>query len=501
MRVWLHTIIFLLLSVLSETVSAVNRLQPEQADSLAAHGQMLYSQFRYLDALDVFDQALSVAQSTDNHDATVRILLYIGNIHMIFDNYEQALHYYQQCRQQAEDAGRDDMHVSACYNMLHCYAMLGQAELAQQCYTEMTGLHLGDPKQDRFYGFTSQALLAQARGDVRASLFFHRQALEYAVNHDMGPMYQSAQMGRIGTLEEKLGNTDAAIECYLQSAQVASEHNSLASLCTCYERLASLYRQLNNDSASMRYQRLYVQLNDSLFSAHDYNNSSGRLVKSEMRHNTQMISSLSDRVSKQFTVIIVFLVMLILLIVLLVIIFRQNRNLVATQRVIIGQHHDMDMQLQQQSRLGSAYLKVVGGIDPVLPEETDDVAADAPLLTPQQTEVLLAAIVQVLEDSDTICNSDFSLQQLANSVGSNTRYVSWAINASYGKSFKTILNEYRIREATRRLTDHEHYGHLTLAALAEQIGYKSPTSFNTAFKRILGMTPAAYQKLAASDGK
>ena len=105
------------------------------------------------------------------------------------------------------------------------------------------------------------------------------------------------------------------------------------------------------------------------------------------------------------------------------------------------------------------------------------------------------AIAKVMDDSSIISDPDFSLQALATRVDSNTKYVSWAINATYGKNFKTYLNEYRIREAARRLADPQRYGNPTMATLAEQLGYKSPTSLTQAFKRIFGMTPAAYQKL------
>ena len=45
------------------------------------------------------------------------------------------------------------------------------------------------------------------------------------------------------------------------------------------------------------------------------------------------------------------------------------------------------------------------------------------------------------------------------------------------------------------LTDKNHYGNLTIAAIAEKVGYKSPTSFHQAFKKVYGMTPMEYQKL------
>lgn len=511
----LLTLMILLLAGLHFVARAGYTVQ--HADSLLTEGVKSYNNYQFMEALDLLDEALSEAAECGNSSIQLRALIYIGNIHNAFGNNERALLYYSDCRELARQEGDSALFSSANYDMLLCHSLLGNQEEAQKCYDLLIETPLPNQNARHFYNLAGQALLAQARGDVHAAVFYNREALTYAQYHEMSGHLISAQMGRIGTQEEQLGHIDEALKWYQRSAEIARENHSMAALCTCYEHLSGLYRQLNNDSASMYYQRLYVQLDDSLFSIREYNNSSGRQTRREQRRNTQLITSLSDRISFQTYVIVVFVVMLVSLVVLLLVIRRQNRRLIETQRLIIAKHHEMDLQRQQQVSLGAEYLKVVGGIEPLLPTEAapiqateaaplcqDDEEEDAdaevqtstPLLNTQQTEVLLAAINQVLQNSQIICDPDFCLAALATQVGSNTRYVSWVINASYGKTFKTLLNEYRIREAANRLSDRELFGHLTIAAISEQVGYKSPTSFNTAFKRVFGMTPAAYQKLA-----
>ena len=46
------------------------------------------------------------------------------------------------------------------------------------------------------------------------------------------------------------------------------------------------------------------------------------------------------------------------------------------------------------------------------------------------------------------------------------------------------------------LDDHENYGNITIQAIAEEVGYKSSTSFIQAFKKLVGMTPSVYQNLS-----
>ena len=70
------------------------------------------------------------------------------------------------------------------------------------------------------------------------------------------------------------------------------------------------------------------------------------------------------------------------------------------------------------------------------------------------------------------------------------------INQKYGKNFRMLLNERRVELACEKIDDVEHYGNKTIQSISEEVGYNSSTSFIEAFKKIKGMTPYNYQKLA-----
>lgn len=132
-------------------------------------------------------------------------------------------------------------------------------------------------------------------------------------------------------------------------------------------------------------------------------------------------------------------------------------------------------------------------------EEADHASDTAPNsvgISHEQARQLTERVVGVMDDLAYISNPDFNLNALAEAVDSNTRYVSWAVNETYGKNFKALLNERRIREACRRLSDHEHYGNLTIQAVYEGVGYTNAVSFIRAFRKINGMTPSEYQRAA-----
>lgn len=100
-----------------------------------------------------------------------------------------------------------------------------------------------------------------------------------------------------------------------------------------------------------------------------------------------------------------------------------------------------------------------------------------------------------MSQTDVISDPDISLSKLAELIGSNFKYVSMVINSTYNKNFKTLLNEYRIRETCKRLVDTGNYGNITIQGIFQSVGYTNATSFNRSFKKVTGMTPTEYLRL------
>ena len=107
---------------------------------------------------------------------------------------------------------------------------------------------------------------------------------------------------------------------------------------------------------------------------------------------------------------------------------------------------------------------------------------------------LLYRVLYVMETCDEVFTTDFTLPRLAELAGDTRNNVPEAINQRYQTNFNGLLNEYRIKEACRRINDTEHYGHLTIEAIGQSVGFKSNSNFVSNFKKITGLTPSAYRK-------
>lgn len=100
---------------------------------------------------------------------------------------------------------------------------------------------------------------------------------------------------------------------------------------------------------------------------------------------------------------------------------------------------------------------------------------------------------------DVFCRDGFSLRDLAEQCSSNTKYISQVLNERMGCSFSQYLNECRVSVARKRFVDFEHYGHLTIEAIVAELGFKSRSTFSKTFKRITGLSPSEFQRLAREN--
>ncbi len=104
------------------------------------------------------------------------------------------------------------------------------------------------------------------------------------------------------------------------------------------------------------------------------------------------------------------------------------------------------------------------------------------------------------EKSEEIYTPDFNIEKMAASLGIPARRVSKAINKGLSQNFSTALQTFRIREACRRLSPRsEGFSNYTIEAVAESVGFRSRSNFHSIFKKITGLTPSQYQKLARKE--
>jgi AraC-like DNA-binding protein len=100
-------------------------------------------------------------------------------------------------------------------------------------------------------------------------------------------------------------------------------------------------------------------------------------------------------------------------------------------------------------------------------------------------------LLAVMREERLFLDPDLTLVRLARHLGVSTNHLSQVINSQCQQNFWEFLTRYRVEEAKRMLRD-AGPGQAEVLQVALDAGFRSKSSFYTAFKRHTRMTPREY---------
>lgn len=107
-------------------------------------------------------------------------------------------------------------------------------------------------------------------------------------------------------------------------------------------------------------------------------------------------------------------------------------------------------------------------------------------------------VKECLEREKLFLRSDLSLKMLSRIIGTNTVYLSKAVNQGYGCSFTKVVNRYRLEYVVREALKTGD----NLEKIATQLGLWSRSTFYEVFQEMTGMTPRRYMdRLKENNGQ
>jgi AraC-like DNA-binding protein len=114
-------------------------------------------------------------------------------------------------------------------------------------------------------------------------------------------------------------------------------------------------------------------------------------------------------------------------------------------------------------------------------------------LSTEQVADLSAQLSSLMENGKLFLKNDLNLPTVAEKLGVSIHEASFLINETEKDNFYTFINKYRIEEAKRLLAS-DKMDELNIVGIAFASGFNSKTTFNTTFKKMVGVSPSQYSK-------
>lgn len=286
---------------------------------------------------------------------------------------------------------------------------------------------------------------------------------------------------------DNAGKYDEAIATATVLLEKAKECGSSDDETMTYRTLSELYKKCNHSDKATEYLLQYHQKKDSTLSTRDMTLLSKLQIANELKGIKRQLDK--ERANRRLILIICFVAVtfIILLAVYMLTIIRSRRKLQQYVKELYRKNVELIKAEKREKELREENTRIA------------DEKYSASNLTAPESLKIADKIIQVMENTELITDPEFSLQQLADTIGHSYKQVSQVVNETLGKNFRTLLNEYRIKEACTRLLDTERFSQYTIEHIAESVGFNSRSNFSVMFKKITGITPAQFQKNALSD--
>lgn len=278
------------------------------------------------------------------------------------------------------------------------------------------------------------------------------------------------------------------------------------------------YKDAGDPVAEREYEYQYLHMRDSLQRTNNLTKVRDVAFLTDMERRQKQVERLTAQRRFQTVMILAVSLVALMMIFLLIYHIRSKRKLRAANLML----YDRVQQLLNSDSIPVAPKpgESTAGHSPTSAPDQPEPADDSPLHTddspvadtgdpsadddhgklsripPHKAEEIYRRTLDIMSTSSEIFNPDFSIKSLAALLNEPYYIVSAAINDLSGSNFKTLLLDFRIREACRRLADEAEFGNQTIEAIASGLGFKSRTYFNSVFKRQTGLTPSVYMGIA-----
>ena len=233
------------------------------------------------------------------------------------------------------------------------------------------------------------------------------------------------------------------------------------------EALSKYYASIGNTKLSMAY------MDSTLRAKEQYDKQYNAMLlhrldqKEEVKQQQELQKEKEVRKHVQIRLFIIsagFIVILILL-VLLLFFYRKNREA----------YRELVCKSQEWANVQS-----------VLEQEYN--------ISPDKCDLsIMEDINRLMQEEKIYQNNTLSIDSLATLLGHKKHHVSEAINHCANTNFHAFINEYRIKEAIRLLSD-KTFSNDSLDEIAYSIGFNDRKNFYRVFKKITGLSPMAFKK-------
>lgn len=434
-------------------------------------------------------KALRVFQEIEDTLQMARGKLSIGLVYIMLKDFDKALQNIEQARDDFIEIGDEKGYSISLTNIGLIYIHLKDFKLALRHFFEAVQI---DEQNNDSYGISSNYTNI---GEAYYQLGNLEKASQY-LNQALGIYQKTGDKSGLASVFLKLsriladrGELHQAINYCKQSIAIFDQTNEPASKKDALAQLAFIYQKLGNYQLALRTFREATELKDSLFDidkAAKISMIEEKYINERLTNENLNLRFSNDiqqlKIGGQKTLNRTYLIALIILGLAMVIIIIQQRKKNIAYKFITRKNLEM-MKKEQELKNTREKMDMLSQND-----------RKASMIAPDEKDAIMIRLDKLLDEDKIFTRSDLTIEKLAHRLSTNRTYLSQIINEMYGKSYSNLINEYRVKEAMKLLSDPEIGARYSIDAIAKDSGFNSISNFNIVFKKFSGVPPSVFIK-------
>ena len=439
----------------------------------------------------------------------------IASLYYYFADYDNASRYLRQSYENAAKFGRTDYMAGPLQNLLDIGFVTDSIEKILPYVHNYIEVAAADSSSDaRYTVATCKGMQAFLKGSYTEAISQFALGIRVANNPWNANRLRIANETYIAKALWSLGRREEALDSLKAALSIAQKQNYIEMEMDAWRSLAQYVTMMGRHEEASNYRLRYMELKDSIFNTKEFGKIKDQQFFGEIDHYSKEVERLWRLSRLRQWLAIGALLLMVVSAIVSVYVVRKNHQLreyaqslfqhILKQQEATNHEQQLQQQIKELREYSQSLLQHIQeqqeatNHEQQLQQQINEMKKEhqGPSLDSDRQEALLLRISEVMNTPEHFCTPDFTIDTLAQLVGSNTKYVSHIINSRIGKSFPMLLAEARVGEAYKRLADTDRYGNLTQEAIAEGLGFRSRSNFSVLFKKISGLTPTQYMALA-----
>lgn len=495
LRTLSHSLLAVIVTFLIAHSTAWANAAWSRADSLYAQASGKFQGGEPSAAMEDLFNMIEICENKEAdvpHETYSRACLMIGNIYLSYGDNHNAARFYDRGLSLTSEPGQ---RLKFIYNLSAATALGGDEKRARHYNAMLKKLRPADKALWLYDCSLSDGIIEKSYGDPARSVAYYKKALSIVDSLGLSPTkYAVGPLSEIVDYYKDAGMLDSVRHWLGIYENVALKSHYPYIIADCQRNFMELYIRTGERDKALEYSRRYLESMDSLVNVGNFMRVTSKRERLREATAEARIKDLQFTVSKQKFIIMA----IVAIVVLAAIIWLVAKRMRGDRMQLFARNHELAILETEIKEEHMNHDEVPADDSDDIGGETSEPADDTPQ---RQWHDLMRDINRVVSDPVYFCDPDFSINTLARLCNSNTRYISQAINETTGDNFRALINGFRIREARRRLTSDPSFADLTISSVGESVGFKSASNFINAFKKVTGMTPSLYQRMAKNSAE